>query len=162
MSLGPAAGVRLVGTLTLLRSRHLFLETLRVRNPSRAQDETSIVNKKSQNPKRYPSSRVRLGHAGQTTPRLFETFRRSEIWIWGFGFAGATVASPGWPNQGRWRRRLPSVSPPSFPQLWKTLWKIPDYRTARWKNLGFTGFLPRRNRRDRSLTGLHGGINGRN
>jgi hypothetical protein len=94
MCLGPPAGIRLVGTLPLLRSRHLFLETLRVLNPPRAQDQTSIVNKKPQIPKRYPLQKD-PGPRLTDVPRLCGRFALFGIWIWGFGFPGATVASPG-------------------------------------------------------------------
>src|SRR5205085_4046203 len=49
MGLGPAAGIRLVSTLALLRSRHLFLgRTHGARYP--APDETSMILNRSQTP----------------------------------------------------------------------------------------------------------------
>ena len=137
MCFGPAAGVRLVGTLPLFRSRHLFLETLRVRARPRAQDQTSIVNKKSQIPKR--KSRIPRRHAagGQGPAAAFRDFFEVSDLDLGLGISGCYSRESWLVGSGRPTTAKASVSSPSFPQLWKTLWKIQDYRTARLGNVRF-------------------------
>jgi hypothetical protein len=103
MCLGPAAGVRLVGTLSLLRSRHLFLETVRARSPS--PDSGRNLNSKEEVPNSKTQIPRSVASGGQPAENLClsSRFARGGICNLGLGIADATVASPGIAEPGRTR-----------------------------------------------------------
>jgi hypothetical protein len=90
MGLRPATGVRLVSTLALLRSRHLFLETLRRHEPAfgpgRNPNLTEQMPKpKSQNQKRRsrtPESHTDTRPSRPPSLRIVEVFGGGDL---GFG-----------------------------------------------------------------------------
>ena len=99
MGLGPAAGIRLVGALSLLRSRHLFLETVR-RTEARSGPGRNL-NSKEERPK-FQNSNPTFGSLQEDSGRnrVFPHVLREvgfAIWDWGLRMLQSPVliAEPG-------------------------------------------------------------------
>src|SRR5215213_5684661 len=86
--------------------------------------------------------------------RISSTICDCEFGIWALGFADATFASPVRPDRAPRHQREPSVSPPRFPQLWKTLWKSQGEKELGSKNRDFAGVFVRRKRAEVRPTAL--------
>ena len=152
MGFGPAAGVRLVGTLSLFRSRHLFLDTLRRNEPCSGRGRNlnlteQLPNPKSQIPSPNPTAETRAG-------RLCSVFWSLGFGIWGLGFAGATFPSPVRPDCAGHHHESLRFLPQDFHNCGKRCGKARGDEELDSRNHDFAGVLVRRKRAEAHPTAL--------